>query len=269
MKQRTETMEPTARIAVQKNLQKVHDGTNVYLNKNEEFQIEFYNPKKDEIMASVIFDENPETYFEIILRPGERFFLDCNPITKKRFKFDTYYINDNKANRYAIEDNGVVTIKFFNRQQKYQQYLSTWMPYGTTTPSPYNTGTYIGTSTYNTSRTKSFPLDVSYTSNVIGDLQTTSVYQCSGDDQRQLLMDSVTPKSVETGRVIEGSSSNQNFINCSFDSEVYPCTTYKYKMLPVSQKPIYSDDIKQYCTQCGTKIRNEKWTFCPSCGKKI
>lgn len=76
-------------------------------------------------------------------------------------------------------------------------------------------------------------------------------------------------KSIETGRVEMGSSSNQEFKYVNKTFEYSPFHTIEYKMLPVSQKINTVDDIqvKRYCVSCGAKAgRTDK--FCSSCGKK-
>ena len=77
-------------------------------------------------------------------------------------------------------------------------------------------------------------------------------------------------KSIETGRVEAGSSSDQKFeyVNKSFD--YYAFHTVECKLLPISQKINTAEDIniKRYCTNCGKKsIKTDK--FCSQCGNKL
>jgi hypothetical protein len=79
---------------------------------------------------------------------------------------------------------------------------------------------------------------------------------------------------TETGRIAEGSKSDQSFVEVNMEFESIPCSRTKIKILPISQKKIYSQDIKKqaavahYCTDCGTKFK-ATWKFCATCGKKI
>jgi hypothetical protein len=76
-------------------------------------------------------------------------------------------------------------------------------------------------------------------------------------------------RSIETGRVEMGSSSDQEFKYVNKTFEYSPFHTIEYKMLPVSQKVNTVDDIqvKRYCVSCGAKVgRTDK--FCASCGKR-
>jgi len=76
-------------------------------------------------------------------------------------------------------------------------------------------------------------------------------------------------KSIETGRVEQGSSSDQKIRTIDKDFEYFSFHTIEYKMLPISQKINTSEDInvKVYCTNCGTKL-GKGHKFCSSCGTK-
>jgi hypothetical protein len=76
-------------------------------------------------------------------------------------------------------------------------------------------------------------------------------------------------KSIETGRVAEGSHSSQKLDTVQMNWETWPFHTIEYKMLPVSQKvnTIQEVSVKKYCTNCGTK-QKPTFKFCPSCGTK-
>jgi len=76
-------------------------------------------------------------------------------------------------------------------------------------------------------------------------------------------------KSVETGRVDKGSDSNQEFKYVNKDFDYFAFHIVEYKLLPISQKVVTSEDIniKRYCTNCGAKLgKTDK--FCSSCGTK-
>jgi len=76
-------------------------------------------------------------------------------------------------------------------------------------------------------------------------------------------------KSIETGRVEQGSSSDQKIKTIDKDFEHFSFHTIEYKMLPISQKINTSEDInvKVYCTNCGAKL-GKGHKFCSSCGTK-
>jgi methionyl-tRNA synthetase len=76
-------------------------------------------------------------------------------------------------------------------------------------------------------------------------------------------------KTIETGRVEEGSHSDQKFqsVNKSFDH--FPFHTVEYKLMPISQKlnTVADINVKRYCTNCGHKLAKTN-NFCSKCGKK-
>lgn len=87
--------------------------------------------------------------------------------------------------------------------------------------------------------------------------------------KKRLMKSKLSKQSIETGRVEEGSHSDQEFryVDKSFD--YLPFHTVEYKLLPVSQKVNTIGDIsvKVYCTQCGSKLGKTD-RFCSSCGKQ-
>jgi hypothetical protein len=76
-------------------------------------------------------------------------------------------------------------------------------------------------------------------------------------------------KSIETGRVEQGSYSDQEFKTVDKDFEFFAFHTVEAKLLPVSQKVNTSEDIKVkvYCTGCGAKLHKDH-KFCGHCGTK-
>jgi hypothetical protein len=76
-------------------------------------------------------------------------------------------------------------------------------------------------------------------------------------------------KSIETGRVEQGSHSDQTFKTVDKDFEWFAFHTIEAKLLPVSQKVNTAEDInvKRYCTNCGAKL-GKGHKFCATCGTK-
>ena len=78
-----------------------------------------------------------------------------------------------------------------------------------------------------------------------------------------------TPNSIETGRIAEGSYSNQKLNNVDLEFSPWACNTETIKIIPLSRKQVSSNDLKkQYCPSCGHKI-NDKYKFCPYCGENL
>ena len=73
----------------------------------------------------------------------------------------------------------------------------------------------------------------------------------------------------ETGIIEDGSRSNQGFKTINKEFDYYPFNTERIQIYPVSQKPVYSEDVQKiYCTECGKKLQ-AKYKFCPFCGTQV
>jgi hypothetical protein len=77
-----------------------------------EFEIELYNPTKEKIMAMIEMNGSPISDSGIILKPGQRVFLERFLDHEKKFLYETYVVNNNNQTKEAIQNNGKVTVKF-------------------------------------------------------------------------------------------------------------------------------------------------------------
>lgn len=246
----------------------------VYLKDGDEFEIELYNPTQNKVLAKIEMNGN-SIGNGIILRPGERIFLERYLDEAKKFLFETYVVNGNNEEvKQAIANNGDVTVKFYNEDT-----LSGRTFYGSgntltinnpswnvnhTTPFTYTTHNTLGGSsipsngTFTTTSTNVF-YNSSLTSN-------TSTFSNSGTLLRSIPKNE---KSVETGRVEKGSDSNQSFTYDSTSFISYPFATNSWKIKPQSTKPLVREDLVTYCTECGSKRKKDTHKFCPQCGTKF
>jgi hypothetical protein len=128
-------------------------------------------------------------------------------------------------------------------------------------PNYNNSGTWLNDGLFNISAAD--PANITFSTAGVTNNTT-------GVNYSQNYSSDVKSKSFETGRVSEGSGSNQAFSNVNMEFESLPCSTSRIKILPLSTKHQFSKDLKvrQYCTGCGTKI-NASWKFCASCGEKM
>ena len=85
---------PTATLAINKGRVKIYNNkSNIptyYLQKGQEFQIELFNPTTDKVLAKIKLNNKLISQSGLVLRPGERVFLDRYFDIDKKFKFDTY-----------------------------------------------------------------------------------------------------------------------------------------------------------------------------------
>jgi hypothetical protein len=265
---------PYANISTKKNRLKNYDG-NVYLEDGQEFEIELFNPSKTQVLAVIKLNGERISQSGIIVRPGERIWLERYLDKNNRFKFETYQVGTSKEVQEAIANNGSVEVEFFN--EKVWKYINPvnggiYVNQG----SPWQNGTWAN-GFYNINGTlNNANLNITTThdtfSHNCAHNSTDNAVEFSAD--LGIVNDQIYKERLqETGRVAEGSKSEQEFVSIAAEFDSYACAKSTIKILPLGQKKVYSQDIKkqaaaQYCTDCGTKIK-ATWKFCATCGKKI
>jgi hypothetical protein len=227
----------------------------VYLNNGDEFEIELYNPTNNKVLAKI--EMNGNTIGNgIILRPGERVFLERYLDEAKKFLFETYAVNgDNDEVQQAIANNGDVTVKFYN--EIVTPNVNFYGGSGTVTisnPFTWSTNT-AGPVTYTTHNTLG---NTSFTTS-----STNTFYNAS------LTSGTNSLRSLETGRVEKGSNSSQSFTYDNTSFNTWPSTTNWWKIKPESTKLKTREDLVTYCAECGSKRKKDTHKFCPHCGTKF
>jgi hypothetical protein len=235
---------PTANIAVNRNRLKHYSGDTVYLKDDTHFEIELYNPKQLKVLAKIEINGQGVSGYGIVLRPGERVFLERWIDTPKKFLFETYQVEDSNESRNALAKNGKVTVEFYDE--------AIFLASGST----FSTSTVLLTDSPTWSTHTGF----------IPPYGGSTVNYCS---MTSIGANASVAGSLETGRVEKGESSNQGLTTDS-TSFSYVCNSkVEIKILPESQKPVEVKEIRNYSTECGTRMKAKSWKFCPSCGTKI
>lgn len=237
-------VEPQAHIATKHNRMKVYSNGEIFLEDKTEFEIELFNPTTKKVLAMISMNGSLISKRGIILRPGERMFLERFIDDNSKFVFETYEIDgkDSEA-KNAIIENGTISIEFYKEKEVEINNVS------------YSLG-------------MAFPIAASYHTDSIKyrSLSTMdSTLTCLNSSTISKLDDS----SIETGRIERGDVSSQNFKTVTFEKENYPFKTISYKLLPISQKPITVEEInkmKTFCPNCGKKCIKKGFKFCPNCG---
>lgn len=242
----------------------------VYLKDKEEFQIELFNPLTDCVLADIKLNGNTISQSGLVIRPGERFYLDCFVDDNKKFVFNTYEVEDSQSTKVAISKNGMLEVFFYkesvvslknwrNRfdrvivEKYYPVHYPHYQPYwygvpnvycgtttgglsGTTTGGYYTNGlsnNIIGTTTTNNAYF-SQPINSTYTTGInisdLGNMTTTTSYSTN---------------SIETGRVEKGGKSNQKFEEVDMDFEKFHISSIVLQLLPESVKPVDTKDLKK------------------------
>ena len=251
----------------------------VYLNNGDEFEIELFNPTNNKVLAKIEMNGN-SIGNGIILRPGERVFLERYLDEAKKFLFETYVVNGNNEEvKQAITNNGDVVVKFYNETVPPQYPINSGtltinnpnIGWSTTTGTPYYGNTFTTTST-NTFYNASLTSGTFSTSNTF--LNNRTKVTKKKINEAEATMDSMDfnespSRSLETGRVEKGSNSNQSFTYDSSSFNSYPSTTNWWKIKPKSTQVITKEDLVTYCTECGSKRKKDTHKFCPHCGTKF
>lgn len=239
---------------ITKNKQRVKQYVDtIYLNNGDEFELELFNPTQDKVLAKI--ELNGESIGNgIILRPGERVFLERYLNEPKKFKYETYFVdNNNDSVESAIKKNGDVMVSFYDELITNPTYL-----YNPTSFTTLNyTGNYNGTDT------------VTPTFNGTNIVNYNSTLSFSSPEVRGASLNFTPKRYKETGRVEKGGNSSQKFVYDSTQFSTTKIATNWWKILPMSEKVKTIDEVQTfYCSSCGTKRKKESHRYCPHCGNK-
>lgn len=275
-----------------KGRKKIYANNKVYLDDNQEFQIELVNPLTETVLAKININGKPACATGLILRPGQRFYLDCFIDDRKKFVFKTYQVENTTESLNAIANNGFVEVSFFKEKQSSPIYIGNtittwtspinpnWNCYYTNSISSLDDSNIIG----NTITNWATPINPNwncYYTNSINSLDgsnitvsNTSTFEISSTQLNNTslnLNQKIRSKSLttETGRIEKGDKSKQKFESLDMDFENYTVSKVSYQLLPNSKKPVETSEIKKnFCSACGYKLKGTE-KFCPSCGTRI
>jgi hypothetical protein len=250
---------PEAYVTKKKSRAKIYHNNNLFFNDEETFEIELFNPKTNRVLAKIWLNEQEISGSGIIVNPGQRIFLERFIDSNNKFVYKTYDIESDKQSLEAIRNNGDIEIKFYNEYFNTNTFndFPIFKPtiwYGTKQSNPYVGNTSTISNGY-------YGGNITYTSNNVGFTSNTS-------HQPKLFGTLSQSKSIETGRIEKGESSNQSFETSYGSFNTFSTKEIKYKILPMSSKPIEGKDLKKYCCECGKGLK-DTFKFCPSCGTKV
>lgn len=258
---------PQAWIAIKRNRQKIYNGqgkTQVYLKDGQEFQVELFNPTQTRYLAKIKINGSYQSDRGLILNPGQRYFLDRFIGEDRKLTFSTYEIEDSKAAKKAIEKNGLLEVEFYAETTFFSTGGTTYWGspylYGGTLTVPGTINMFNTTTTGTTNPFTYGGSNLSFTSSSTGSMKTS--YSTNSSSYSSIVNDG----SIETGRVEKGEKSDQSFEDGygTFNSWASYSTTVQ--IIPTSQKPVETQEIRSYCTGCGSRIKKQTWKFCPNCG---
>lgn len=218
----------------------------VYLNGGDNYEIELFNPTQKSVLTKIQLDGEYISNGGIVVRPGERIYLERFLDTNNRFVFNTYNVDDETPLvKEAIKQNGKVRIEFYNQSN----------------PKWYSGVSYTTANSFlNTSGTNTGGITFGGTGN-------PNVTYTSGNPVFDAYQNSTN--TFETGRTEMGEASSQSFVNTNEMFEYFAMYTVDWQILPNSQKVYTQKDIKRYCGDCGSKIKKTSYKFCPHCGSEL
>ena len=215
---------------------------NVYLESEEEFMIELFNPLKKCVLCDIRLNGESISESGLMIRPGQREYLDCFIDTRKKFIFKTYNVDMDFESLDAIVDNGSLEIFFYKEdtvtlkdwpekyrpiiQKEYYPVFPQFPTYPTYPNYPFY-GTCVGSTTGGSSDT------TLTTTGSIGGQQFTA----NSSSDAPGLDFSYLNQEMETGRVEKGDKSDQKFNEIEMDFEKNYIHHIIYKLLPESRKP--------------------------------
>jgi hypothetical protein len=280
-------------ITVNKNRRKKYKGQDgrhvVYMDDKQEFQLEFYNPTFKPVMAKIKFNGEYISTRGIVIRPGERVYLDRYIDEARKFIFETYTVGKSKSVEKAIAKNGLIDIDFFKEEEIKISTTGglTWTtynwPYGTGTSGDWTIGdTFTTSNTNNLQKTNISTNTDGISSNLMDYSASAALPNMSTSTfsrgiinkvnfSRKLKSTKSMKSTKETGRVGKGGYSNQDFKMVDNTFNTWSDYTIKFHIIPTSEEPITREKInkvRRYCSQCGSKVKpGDK--FCNQCGAKL
>lgn len=261
-----QTANPTVDITINKSRIKRYNKDskvpNFYMKDGQEFQLELFNPTQDVIAAEIFLNNKRLEGGKLVLKPGQRVFLDRYLDSPKKFKFETYEVGKSKTVEQAIMYNGVVDVRFYKEITYTNPSGGLWFHPNWNNP----TYTYYTKPTYTPDWTT---ISCDTTSDNTGANTFTTTGMVNASVQSAGMFEE--PKSKkETGTVGKGSDSDQTFQNVDYNFEFSDFHRVQYQILPLSQKQTTVSDlrVKRYCTECG-HTQKPNFKFCPACGSRL
>jgi hypothetical protein len=223
----------------------------VFLDDKEEFEIELFNPLTVSVLADIKLNGQSISKTGLVLKPGQRFYLDCFVDDKKKFTFSTYEIGVDLESIIATQNNGLLEVFFYkedvitldNWRSRFDRVIvEKWYPSNYPTYNPPWNNIYCGGSFGNDNlgnsinSIKGFPFGGTTVNNTV---MYSSNLNVGG---------SISTNSIETGRVEKGPESNQKFDEIEMDFEKNYISSTIIQILPESVKPVETKEIKRVNT---------------------
>lgn len=179
---------------------------NIYLKDNEEFLIELFNPLTESVLTDIKLNGKSISESGLIIKPGQRVYLDCFIDDGRKFIFQTYDVDNTDIIKKSIKNNGDVQIFFYKESFTFFRNWTYYPTYPTYTTSPWYTINPLNT-TITCYTNKSFSVEYD--------------------------------NSIKTGRIEKGDKSDMEFetdYNSVFEKNYIH--SISYKLLPDVMEPV-------------------------------
>ena len=275
---------------------KSYQGNTIYLNNGDEFQIRLFNPLREKIGVQIGINGDISQSL-LVLNPGEDVTLDRFLDDKSKMLYETYTIDgNNQAAVNAAASNGIVNVNFFkekkvvrpNRPHHRLKSAKSSGVYGASaggTTRGIDDGTTFTTnigSDYatlgNTNGMENITLtssnNVFFSQSLEGDVTLDGALSDKAyvDSPLDFASDPIPEVKKETGRVEKGNESAQHFNEVQVEFETFSFYQVTYYLKPTSERgatTVTETKVRDYCPECGYRIRNTRWNFCPKCGDEV
>lgn len=262
-----------AKIAKNKSLLKeyvIDNVRTVYLNDNDEFQLQIFNPYT-ETLGCLIKIDGISLSNKLIIRPGERIWVERYFDKNRKFCFKTYTVENTEEVTEAISNNGNIEFLFYKEKSRRENgYITSTISINdlnyTWDPNMFTLYSKCDTAIADTPRSAKSAISATFSCNDV--LTNNANTTCTSTPTFTSYTYSSTPETIETGRVGEGGYSSQKFDTVNINLEPFAFKTEVIKILPTSRKTVNKNDLqKVYCTNCGRKLKSQ-FNFCPYCGNE-
>jgi len=212
-----------------------------FLENNSYFEIELFNPLTVSVLSDIKLNGQSISKTGLIVKPGQRVYLDCFIDDRKKFIFSTYDIDGSQESLDATENNGLLEVFFYkedvitlvNWKSNFDKVLvEKWYTYPDYRPIIWHGITppefTVTSSDLNCSITNSNSINLNYMSS------SSSPYNNSSMRSPRV---KYSTSSIETGRVEKGESSKQQFTKVDMDFEKHYISSTIIQILPESRRP--------------------------------
>ena len=227
----------------------------VFLKDGDEFEIELFNPLTSSVLAEIKLNGESISKTGLVVKPGQRVYLDCFIDSRKKFIFSTYEIDGSHESLNATAKNGMLEVFFYKEEtitldnwkskfdkviiERHHHYGYQYKTYWCNTPNynqftVYSGGTTLGGSlnVTTTNGTNSLSIDASNSSTVGFYNSTPNNFHVNGS-----LNNTTAINTMETGRIEKGANSSQGFTEVDMDFENHYIASVVIQILPESRKP--------------------------------